>query len=71
MFIRHTLCDTVVARDKQWLRVVSWIKKNTEIPALAVVRDDVSTKKNIVNVTPQRPVKVESNAIGKPRSEKG
>lgn len=69
---RNTLYDTVAARDKQWVRMVSWVKKNTEIPAPAVIRDDVSKKKkNIANVTLQRPVKVESNTIGKPRSEKG
>lgn len=45
MFIRNTLCDTVVARDKQWLRMVYWIKKNTEIPAFVVIMDDVSKKK--------------------------
>lgn len=44
MFIRITLCDTVVAKDKQWLRMVSCLKKNTKIPALAVRRDDVSKK---------------------------
>lgn len=44
MFVRNTLCDIVVARNKQWIRMVSWIK-NTEIPALAVIRDDVSKKK--------------------------
>lgn len=47
MFVRNTLCDIVVARSKQWMRMVSWIK-NTEVPALAVIRDDVSKKKRIL-----------------------
>lgn len=45
MFIRNTLCDIVVARYKQWLRMVSCIKKKMEIPALSVISDDVSKKK--------------------------
>lgn len=53
--------------------MVSCIKKKIEIPALAVISDDVSKKrkKNIVNITTQRPVKVETNAIDKPRSKNG
>lgn len=48
MPIRNTLCNTEVARDKQWLRTVSWLKKNAEIPALAVIQ-----KIDNINVTPE------------------
>ena len=48
MPIRNTLCDTIVARDKQCLRTVSWLKKNAEIPALAVIQ-----KIDNINVTPE------------------
>jgi len=37
MAIENTLCDAVVAGDKQWLRTVTWVKRNAEIPALTAI----------------------------------
>lgn len=37
MAVENTLCDAVVAGDKQWLRTVTWVKRNAEIPALTAI----------------------------------
>lgn len=35
--VENTLCHAVVAGDKQWLRTVTWVKRNAEIPALTAI----------------------------------
>lgn len=50
MAIEDTLCAVVVAGDRQWLRTVTWVRKNAEIPPLTVTYIDICINKQIISL---------------------
>lgn len=50
MDVENTLCDVVVAGDRQWLRAVTWERKNAEIPALTVIYIDICINKQTISL---------------------
>lgn len=50
MAVEDTLCDVVFAGDRQWLRTVTWVRKNAEIPPLTVTYIDICINKQIISL---------------------